>query len=335
MTSDNIVRIPQSIVIPVPSNQVQYNAPVVHIQKQQTNPNQIYCPPARLSGPPQDPNVIHVGLPNQACLIQSVPMNNVSIQGVPVTYIQINDKQKQGIPLDGFDAFTTLNNLPGLLVKQKPHYLERITCYEQENEYLIYPLNDKEEINDFSTPVFKACEHSECFQRQVCGNMRGFELEIQTVQEQVILYMKRPFKCQITPCCNLPEMSAFFPNNLQVPVGTVNSEFTLCSHDFNINDHNGFPLFTVHGGSCQPGELCSLPCGPCKVVSFEVQSLRTNHVGTIRKVYQSCTRELLTDSDNYTIIFPPESTLNEKILLLTSTFLIDMLYFEDKNLRHM
>ena len=38
-----------------------------------------------------------------------------------------------------------------------------------------------------------------------------------------------------------------------------------------------------------------------------------------------------TNADTFTILFPEGSTLHERILLLGATFLLNMMYFEEKN----
>ena len=52
-------------------------------------------------------------------------------------------------------------------------------------------------------------------------------------------------------------------------------------------------------------------------------------IGKIQKKFSGLLKELFTDSDNFGVYFPKEMSINEKCLIFASTFLIDMVYFEN------
>ncbi|KAK8803210.1 hypothetical protein WA158_000904 [Blastocystis sp. Blastoise] len=177
-------------------------------------------------------------------------------------------------------------------------------------------------------PIFLAVEDSECCQRQMCGSAREFTMFIKTSTGQDILMMHRPFKCQLCACCNLPELSSYFPNNTEVPIGKICADFDCCDDKFTIYDHNEMPIMSVHGDCCQMGKFCHFPCEGFDTIHYSILNTASGQEGAVDKKFSSFTRELLSDADNFIVVFPPNSTLNERVLVLSSTFLIDFMYFE-------
>ncbi len=54
------------------------------------------------------------------------------------------------------------------------------------------------------------------------------------------------------------------------------------------------------------------------------------HVGQITKQWSGLVNEVLTDADNFGVIFPMDLHVHHKATLLAAVFLIDFMYFEDK-----
>lgn len=230
----------------------------------------------------------------------------------------------------GYDPFNTLMSLNGVIVEQKPQYIEGLTGYQQENVYYIYPLSADGKVTDNMPLLFIAKETSECCTRQCCTNDRPFELDVLTPANQTILHVVRPFKCQCC-CFNLPEISVYFPNDLNTPIGSCKNKFSCFNDLFTIYDNQEMPLLTIHGECCQLSKFCFCPMEGCNTIHFDIFNQRTNQQGLIDKKWSSCVREAFSNADTFVVVFPPQSTLAERVLILASTFLIDFMYFEQND----
>lgn len=69
-------------------------------------------------------------------------------------------------------------------------------------------------------------------------------------------------------------------------------------------------------------------------VTFDVINPSTQSVGYIKKIFSGFAKELLTDADSFVLSFPPDATVDHKMLLLGSVFLIDFMFFEDNKDRN-
>ena len=66
-------------------------------------------------------------------------------------------------------------------------------------------------------------------------------------------------------------------------------------------------------------------------VVFDIQNTETGSTGCIKKIWSGLAHEALTDSDSFTLQFPPDATVYHKMLLLGAVFLIDFMYFEENH----
>merc|ERR1712025_1457382 len=208
-------------------------------------------------------------------------------------------------------------NSETLSIKQKVQTCEILTGCEQENRFTITgPGGDI---------VYWAKEHSKCMDRFLCGNIREFDMTIsdQTTNEVMRLY--RPLTCQ--GCC----CSALYPHCTQaltvsvngVTVGTVRERATWINPVYHVFDSVGNQLLKIRGPACH--------INLCGDVEFRVMDVEDVEVGRIAKKWMGCFKETLTDADNFVIDFNQGLSLDTKVLIFASTFLIDMMYFEMNN----
>ena len=77
------------------------------------------------------------------------------------------------------------------------------------------------------------------------------------------------------------------------------------------------------------GPLCACKC--CWDVEFSILSADgSNEVGKISKKWSGLTKEYFTDADNFGVQFPMDLDVKMKAVMLGATFLIDFMFFEDK-----
>ena len=82
------------------------------------------------------------------------------------------------------------------------------------------------------------------------------------------------------------------------------------------------------------GPFCAVSC--CNDVNFEVFSTRgvgkMCSVGKITKQWSGFAKEAFTDADNFGVTFPLDLDVKIKAVMLGAVFLMDFLFFEEKNL---
>jgi len=200
-----------------------------------------------------------------------------------------------------------------LLIKQKVELLEAFTGCETANKYKV--------LNSLGQQVFFAKEDTDCCTRQCCGPTRPFEMNIMDSQDQEVLHLVRPLRCQSCcfPCC-LQHLEVHSPPG--TIIGSVEQKWSLLYPQFVVKDESGATLMNI------AGPFCVVDC--CCDVAFTVTSASDGQeVGKITKQWAGLGREMFTDSDNFGINFPLELDVKVKATLLGAAFLIDFMYFEE------
>ena len=140
-----------------------------------------------------------------------------------------------------------------------------------------------------------------------------------------VIHVTRPTSLCMGICC-----SCFYPRcttemNVAVdgePVGTIRERATWWYPVYHRFDTLGQYTMKIRGPACQ------LAC--CQDVTFTVTTNEGNDVATISKKWMGCFKETMTDADNFVIDFLTNLTVEEKSMILASTFLIDLMYYEYK-----
>lgn len=205
-----------------------------------------------------------------------------------------------------------LTQIDQLLIKQQVELLEAFTGFETNNKYKI--------LNSMGQQVYFATEDTDCCTRQCCGPGRPFEMKILNNQQQEIVHLTRPLRCQscLFPCC-LQEIE------VQSPPGTVlgycAQEWSICIPKFAIQNADRETVLRIEGPFCQ--------CNLCGDVEFQVLSADgQNQVGRISKQWSGLVKEAFTDADNFGITFPMDLDVKMKAVVLGACFLIDFMFFE-------
>jgi len=210
-----------------------------------------------------------------------------------------------------------LKNNHTLMIKQKIQTCEILTGCEQENRFTITgPEGDI---------IYWAKEHSSCLNRFLCGNIREFDMIISDQTTNEVIRLTRPLTCQ--GCC----CSALYPHCTQAltvsvngeTVGTIRERATWLYPVYHVFDSVGNQVLKIRGPWCH----FSL----CNDVIFKVLDTDGTQLAVISKKYKGCLREVLTDADNFELNFNDDLCVDTKVLILSATFLIDMMYYEMNN----
>ena len=230
------------------------------------------------------------------------------------------------------DPLSELESCTGVTIRQQPEFLEAIFGCETANRYHVYG----------QTPqglkyLFKCQEKSGWCMRCCCpSNIREFNMEIQHVinatgQNLTKKFAEayKPFKCPFL-CCNRPEIFVNVGEQNNNLIGRIRHIFTCCDPEFEVYESNGNLKYYVHADCCQCGLLCANNiCGKFSTALFNVYTPGTNNIASsISKMSAQSYGELVTDADSYTVGFPRNATVNDKLLLIALGLMIDYQYFE-------
>lgn len=141
--------------------------------------------------------------------------------------------------------------------------------------------------------------------------------------------MHRSFRCTCL-CFNRPEVEVSIVEGGQnIYAGKVVNPFYFCNLGVHVYDRTGNLKYMVEGSCCQCGVLCSpWPCESCQTVYFDVKSPDGTVLSTLTKRSQGCFRACFTNCDNFSVIFPPNASVEDKALLTATALLINYQYFE-------
>jgi len=197
-----------------------------------------------------------------------------------------------------------LVHAPSLVVQQHKEMLEIFTNFETKNRYTV-------QLPDGQLAMYVA---------ELGGGAMAF-------LSRSFFKAKRPFTMQVTDPYGNPQLTLrrpwnWFFSELHVTdangqaVGTIDQNFAFFARRFVITDPAGTELAQLHGPFFRPWTFRIVVGG--------------QEVGKISKKWSGLLKEAFTDADNFGIELGPAMSPQLRTLALAATFLIDFLYFEDK-----
>jgi len=235
-----------------------------------------------------------------------------------------------------------------IYIKQKGtgrEALEMISGFEIKNRFHI--LDNAAATT--TAPLFKILEESACCERQCCHNIFSFDLNVlgghvpddlakPYKDEDYVMKLSRECNCTnafcCLPCCWICSCTQCFGaqkltvfDKSENVVGTVTEEnWTWCGTGYYlIRDEAGTPVFKIEVKCCN---LCAQCC--CQDVDIMITRVDgTTEVAQMTRKWICKWGNVLLDKDEFKIDYL-ESTLTptEKLLLMSSTFLVKYIYFE-------
>jgi len=208
-----------------------------------------------------------------------------------------------------------------LLVHQVIEVFEMMTSWETKNRYMVK--------NSVGQQVYFAQEESDGCQRQCCGPQRGFIMHITDNLGQEVIRVTRDFKCCAGANCCASCDSCAMEIKVESPpgqvIGGVKQECSCLSPTYGVLDGEGRKVLGIHGPMC----FCQAICCP-NDIDFKVASEGGDEIGKISKQWGGFAREAFTQADNFGVNFPRDLDVRMKAVLLGAVFLIDFMYFEQK-----
>lgn len=222
-------------------------------------------------------------------------------------------------------------------VQQKRQLLEAVSCWEQQNKYVIYDGPDEN-----SNPIYFIQEGSAWWERMCfppdCKPWRmdyhnipptGMPEGTDPKMFPVFMHIERP--CSLTCLCiNRPEAII-----TEVPSGRVLGKLRDPWHCYNltfeIQDPADVTRLTSSTCCCSKGLIC--PCPGC-TVDFPIADAGDQHdVATITKTWMwgDCCPMCFKDWDNNVIHFGETANPDYKMLLITMATFIQLRMFDRRN----
>jgi hypothetical protein len=118
------------------------------------------------------------------------------------------------------------------------------------------------------------------------------------------------------------------------PLGKIREPCYCCDPVFNVTNFMGEKKWVITAECCQCGIICRNSCGKCSEVLFTIhkagksEMTPENAEGFIKKKFGGL-QELVTDADNFELVFPKDANAEEKLLLIGAVIMIDYRFYED------
>lgn len=222
-----------------------------------------------------------------------------------------------------------LVHISQLLVHQQVEVFEMFTGFETCNKYQVK--------NVMGQQVFFAGEESDACMRQCCGPSRSFVMHITDNFGREVIRVIREFKCCAgVSCCACSDCCAM-EVRVEAPVGQtigyIKQQQSCLSPHYEVQDANMDKILKIRGPAC----FCQGPCCTADIEFKVLSSDDVHQVGKISKQWSGMLKEHFSDADNFGVSFPEDLDVKVKATLLGAVFLIDFMFFEqkqDNNNRH-
>lgn len=211
------------------------------------------------------------------------------------------------------------------LIRQEPDHVEALTGCDTPNRYHIF----------IQTPfglkyMFKCREVSDCLSRMCCStSCRSFHLNFNLVTSMTEYYgtETRTFLRLKKPCAIVctPKLIVEHYNNHTL-YGKIQKASCQLDPEMDVYDNNDNLRYQIKTDCCQAGLCLGAACAKMSEVVFKILE-RGKVVGELTKVPADI-HEFLTTADTYEVIFPTNASVNDKLLIIVSSLLIDYEYFE-------
>jgi len=144
--------------------------------------------------------------------------------------------------------------------------------------------------------------------RVLFESMRPFTICVLEPNGERVLMLNRPFRFYFH------KVDILDPNRNMKYLGTIQRRFSILRRKYSVLDDKKVEIFQLSSPILDP-------------LTFVIR-MGGRDVGEITKKWSGLLEELFTTADNFGIVFPPETDLIKKSLLLGAVFLIDFVYFE-------
>lgn len=208
--------------------------------------------------------------------------------------------------VENMDERGTLNleSLSSCVLHQKKEWAEIIVGIESRNKYQLltiegHPIGFLAEIGSGFFHFIK---------RNLLRTHRSLKIQVWDNQKREAFYFNRPFY--------------WFFSDIEVydtghkRLGSAHRKFSFFSKIYDICDENGVVFSKIRAPFW-------------RIWKFPILNQRGDEVGFIQKKWGGFLKEVFTDADNFLIEFPKDYSQQLKTVILATTVIIDLDYFDD------
>ena len=196
-------------------------------------------------------------------------------------------------------------------------------------EYTAYHLFNTKET---SPPCSHDCCENQA--REIDINILNFTLEPEdkTRRIQKFVTLKKACRCAFLCFCACCTRPTFYVETPIDNLGKIVELRTGCDPTLNVLDINDDIAYVISATGCDCGYCCrdqccdSRKCATCEFFIYD--SKMKNKIGEIRKDHKSG-KKMMPDYDQLKVIFPPEISCQDKILLVCAALVVEYLYFQN------
>jgi uncharacterized protein YxjI len=211
--------------------------------------------------------------------------------------------------VDDEQGLIELDRSSHLVIEQATEFVEAFAGFETANQYMVH--------GDDGAPLFHVAEEDDGILRALLRNFmntaRPFKLHVVDAQTGALaLLIDRPFRFYFHKCdVGWGDGEA---------LGAVVRKLSFINRRYSLQSPDGETIFEIKGPIWKPW-------------TFEVFDDDDTKVAVIKKKWSGIGREAFTDADVFGIEFEAELEPEDKLMLMSAVFLIDMLHFESSNRR--
>lgn len=197
---------------------------------------------------------------------------------------------------------------------------------EEPRKYEAYHLFTTKEI----TP---SCSHN-CLSnqsREIDVNIFNYIVDPKEKEMQKFVTIKKGCRCALSclcACCSRPTFEVETPIE---QLGKIVEIRTICDPELHILDINDDIIYKIKASCCQCGYCLRDACcnsGKCATCEFIIYDKDDKGKGKIFKAHRSG-KKVQPDYDQLIITYPPDSSCQDKILIMCATLAIEYLYFQN------
>ena len=227
------------------------------------------------------------------------------------------------------DPMTELDQSSGAIIKQQVELMEVLTGCETQNRYHVFlqtPMGLKYafKCNERSDSCGRCCCPADCRPlSMIIRHVISYD-QLNSDLAKIFFHIDKP--CEMGCCCLCrPYMDVRLTDTKQY-LGQVREPCTCCDLETDIYNSSGALCYRIVGDCCQYGLCFGNDIEKLANIRFDIFQDGVM-VGSMRKLSSSF-GEFFTKADSYQISFPPNSSPEEKMLLIIAGLMIDYQYFE-------
>jgi len=203
------------------------------------------------------------------------------------------------------DFHSAIDHSRLLHIQQVFEPLELFVDWETRNKFRI--------LDDNKNQIGFAAEQSKGFFgaifRQFMGHWRSFEMAIFNENRKKIFLLKVPFRWFFR--------DVIIEDANGKEIGRIEQRFAIFRKKFDLIGPHGRPFARVNSGFF-------------RFWTFEVEN-RGRTIGAVKKKMSGVLTEIFSDRDNFVVEYKStELSSDERVIILSLSFLVDLIYFEKK-----